>query len=47
MTRIILSCCNSKSKYQIEYQTGEIFNVCENCIKLTHWNRFQKKKIDL
>ena len=34
------SCCERKSKYLIEYDTGSQYKVCEKCFKDKYWSNF-------
>jgi len=47
MNSQILSCCSRNSQFEIKYQTGDIFKVCSNCLKLPFWNKHIKEKKEL
>jgi len=44
MNNQILSCCDNKPSFRIEYLTGDSFLVCAKCFDLASWNRHIKLK---
>jgi len=47
MNNQILSCCDNKPSFRIEYHTGDSFLVCSKCYEKPFWNRHVSKKRDL
>ena len=33
------NCCANEPKYQIEYDTGSVFKVCEKCFEDPYWSK--------
>jgi len=47
MNRQSLRCCKNPAKYQIIYETGDDYLVCNSCSLLPYFSRYvvQKKEI--
>ena len=43
----ILQCCENDSLYEISYEVGTKYNVCQKCAKLPHFTRGIKSKIKI
>ena len=42
-----LNCCERNAQYKIQYETGDIFLVCNKCIVLPHFARHIKDKKEI
>ena len=42
-----LNCCERNAQYEIQYETGDIFLVCNKCIELPHFARHIKVKKEI
>ena len=47
MSNQILSCCSNTPVFEIIFQTGEKFHVCNECFEKPCWSRFLKEKKEI
>ena len=44
MSTIQLRCCDNNPVFEIEYQIGSTYQVCQDCLKMKHFARGIKSK---